>query len=171
MPSRKGRGKRSDRVFLIDYGLACIAGDAERSRSSGTSTVWVEVIDACDDPQPKMAESLTASTPAPHEAAAAGAIPVDVAGGEDKGGKVDGAPNKPGPTAGEVLPKSKPAMRLGAGSTGLVGSVRYLSLAAHAGGRQTRQCDLESLAYVLLYLVRVSTTAVRSIAVVGDSRE
>lgn len=41
------------------------------------------------------------------------------------------------------------------GPTGLVGSVRYLSVAAHAGGRQTRRCDLESLAYVLIYLVRV----------------
>lgn len=42
------------------------------------------------------------------------------------------------------------------GPTGLVGSVRYLSVAAHEGGRQTRRCDLESLAYVLIYLVRVS---------------
>lgn len=40
--------------------------------------------------------------------------------------------------------------------TGLVGSVRYLSVAAHSGGRQTRRCDLESLAYVLIFLVRVS---------------
>ncbi|CAN0247223.1 unnamed protein product, partial [Hapterophycus canaliculatus] len=38
--------------------------------------------------------------------------------------------------------------------TGLVGSVRYLSVAAHSGGRQTRRCDLESLAYVLIFLVR-----------------
>lgn len=42
-------------------------------------------------------------------------------------------------------------------TTGLVGSVRYLSVAAHSRGRQTRRCDLESLAYVLIYLVRVST--------------
>ena len=41
-------------------------------------------------------------------------------------------------------------------TTGLVGSVRYLSVAAHSGCRQTRRCDLESLAYVLIYLVRVS---------------
>lgn len=41
-------------------------------------------------------------------------------------------------------------------TTRLVGSVRYLSVAAHSGGRQTRRCDLESLAYVLIYLVRVS---------------
>lgn len=41
-------------------------------------------------------------------------------------------------------------------TTGLVGSVRYLSVAAHSRGRQTRRCDLESLAYVLIYLVRVS---------------
>lgn len=44
------------------------------------------------------------------------------------------------------------------GPTGLVGSVRYLSIAAHAGARQTFRCDLESLGYVLIYLVRVSET-------------
>lgn len=160
-------------MFLIDYGLACIAGDvevaatgdAQRRRSSGTSTVWVEVSDASGDSQPKMAESSTASTPAPDEATArAMPMSVDDVGGEDKGGKADGASNMPGSIAGEALPKSKPATRLAPGSTGLVGSVRYLSLAAHAGGRQTRQCDLESLAYVLVYLVRVRTSAVRSVA-------
>ncbi|CAM9851124.1 unnamed protein product, partial [Choristocarpus tenellus] len=40
------------------------------------------------------------------------------------------------------------------GPSNLVGSVRYLSILAHRGGRQTRHCDLESLGYVMLYLVR-----------------
>ncbi|CAM9223103.1 unnamed protein product, partial [Laminaria digitata] len=230
-----GPGRQGDRVFLIDYGLACLAGDGEavaaaaaaaataaattakaaaaqrKSKWSSSSaatttaaTVWVEV--RTEDP-------TVATTCSP----VAAAIP-EAAGG--RGAGAGGAspespppppPPPPVPSLTVTSPSSRPPppppsppsgvgekhgvppiapaldatasvgtaavaaaaalpatvsntdestaaptekVKPTSGPTGLVGSVRYLSVAAHAGRRQTRRCDLESLAYVLVYLVR-----------------
>lgn len=75
------------------------------------------------------------------------------AGEEGTGGWSNGTDGR---KSTEITASSKPT----GGSTGLVGSVRYLSVSAHEGARQTPHCDLESLGYVLLYLVRVSAAII-----------
>lgn len=82
---------------------------------------------------------------------------VETGEGGGGGGEVGGCVNDVGDGNSAQLPAQQTeAPKPTNGPTGLVGSVRYLSVAAHEGGRQTRRCDLESLAYVLIYLVRVS---------------
>lgn len=254
--NNQGHGRQTDRVFLIDYGLACIAGDgsasstAEKapppSSTSSLPTVWVEV--SKQDQAAAAAAAALAATPmrAPHAVdatAGAAAAPIgsggdgteklmaataadverprggsssaptatangereaypfltenkqsvesaetsqqqksttshvapfgtkagvvlqggtamveDGEGGGGGGGEVGKCPNGLGDGNSAQLPAQLPTetVKLTTGPTGLVGSVRYLSVDAHEGGRQTRRCDLESLAYVLIYLVRVS---------------
>eukprot|EP00903_Cladosiphon_okamuranus_P018659 g17174.t1 len=198
-----GPGRQGDRVFLIDYGLACLAGDSEAAAAaaaaveaaaaaaagaSGSSksnnppaaasaTVWVEV--SKDDPPPTTTTMTTTTTTI-----------TTTAEQQTTGPPQDSPPPPPPPppppaagtneriglaAAGEFGIASRPAGCEPAGegeskakgnsggsgggggkppATGLVGSVRYLSVAAHSGCRQTRRCDLESLAYVLIYLVK-----------------
>lgn len=222
-PPAQGRGRQGDRVFLIDYGLACLAGDGEAARAAAASladaagasksktaaaavaatTVWVEV--GGKDPaaaapathaSPRAAEVVVGVAPTPvgdapthvsstveikiplrHSSPppppprpplrpadseksdgssmplspaldACESVAVAAAGAEaEAGSNVDDV------AAAVAVPTE--TVKTTSGPTGLVGSVRYLSVAAHAGGRQTRRCDLESLAYVLVYLVRV----------------
>ena len=174
-------------MFLIDYGLACLAGDAqaataaaaEHRDSSSAATVWVEVSDAPSDRLPAVAGDPASAAPVsdeasawvgemsgrltlqvrqstslPRESSEATQSSVQAVRAEKMGGKIDGSSNGSESIEGAAL--LKPVTKSVGGATGLVGSVRYLSLAAHTGGRQTRRCDLESLAYVLVYLVRVS---------------
>ncbi|CAN0245129.1 unnamed protein product [Pylaiella littoralis] len=195
---------QEDRVFLIDYGLACLAGDSEAvaaaaaaaAAAAGAATVWVEVgeadfpssatsatatatatatgakttlttTDSCASPT---TAGPTAAVPGPHKSsplATRAGIDEDTPTGAEGGveamsseepGNNGGSSNsagggEPGGSAGTTAKNSASTATAGP-TTGLVGSVRYLSVAAHSGGRQTRRCDLESLAYVLIYLVR-----------------
>eukprot|EP00752_Nemacystus_decipiens_P012470 g11044.t1 len=214
-----GPGRQGDRVYLIDYGLACLAGDSEAAAAAATKaadaagssksistsgTVWVEVSKP-DSPTPRTATTTATTAAAAAAVAAAAAAELQptaaLGGGSEAGSPRDSPPPPPPPpplppagadesesvglglglgatgasrggagggdgSANDVQEDSARASSgsgggggggaSGAGkpATGLVGSVRYLSVAAHSGGRQTRRCDLESLAYVLIYLVR-----------------
>ncbi|CAM9865450.1 unnamed protein product [Ectocarpus sp. 8 AP-2014] len=234
-----GPGNHGDRIYLIDYGLACLAGDGEAVAAAGAetttistpssgaaavaTTVWVDVGKV--DPTPVTPTGASARAvaskpsigstraigvmdagadspgdsipPSPHKRTEKDGRPatcpgVDFnlsagAGGTNASGAVSGRADERG---GAGMVGSQAAADKGDGgggpmsssnasqasvaaaaleargtkpppppppsgqTTGLVGSVRYLSVAAHSRGRQTRRCDLESLAYVLIYLVR-----------------
>ncbi|CAM9641523.1 unnamed protein product [Ectocarpus sp. 12 AP-2014] len=234
-----GPGKHSNRIYLIDYGLACLAGDGEPVAAAGAekrtistpssgaaavaTTVWVDVgkVDPTRVTPTGASAKAAASKPSIGSTRAKGVMD---AGADSPGDLIPPPPHKrtekdgrPATcpevdfnlSAGASGTKASGAVsgradeRRGAGmvgspaaadegdgggglmsssnasqasvvaaalesrgtkpppppppsgqTTGLVGSVRYLSVAAHSRGRQTRRCDLESLAYVLIYLVR-----------------
>ncbi|CAM9582760.1 unnamed protein product [Ectocarpus sp. 12 AP-2014] len=233
-----GPGKHSDRIYLIDYGLACLAGDGEPVAAAGAerrtistpssgaaaiaTTVWVDVgkVDPTPVTPTGASAKAAASKPSIGSTRATGVMdagadsPGDLippppqkrtkkdgrpatcpgvdfnmsagAGGTKASGAVSGraderrgvgmvgspaAADEGNGSGGLMSSNASQASVVAAAlesrgtkpppppppsgqTTGLVGSVRYLSVAAHSRGRQTRRCDLESLAYVLIYLVR-----------------
>ncbi|CAM9564360.1 unnamed protein product [Ectocarpus fasciculatus] len=233
-----GPGKHGDRIYLIDYGLACLAGDGEAVAGTGAAldpipkpssgaagvptTVWVDVSKVDSTPETSTGAAAAAaseasidstrakdaidaaanspgnSIPPPHHQktekdgrpavypgvdfnlsteAGGTRAPGTVSGRADERGgvgmvgtpaAVDKGDGGSGPVSSSSASQASvvaaaleargtnppPPPPTNGPTTGLVGSVRYLSVAAHSRGRQTRRCDLESLAYVLIYLVR-----------------
>ncbi|CAM9195186.1 unnamed protein product [Sphacelaria rigidula] len=146
-----GRGKQLDRVFLIDYGLACRADHAAHPPAPPPAPSVT----------PPSTALSTAPSPAPnpiglHKAPSRSPPPPPVVA------NTIGLPNAsssssvdpPSSASAAVVPATAVTITSAAVGTGLVGSVRYLSVAAHAGARQTPRCDLESLGYVLVFLAK-----------------